>query len=88
MIEVGNHTEREAGHRDAEGPAVVEPPEADRDLGTGQGRQQGANHAGYAGRRRNTARGPEREVEAIRGWVWVMSRWTALCASKGGEGQV
>ena len=47
-----------------------------------------ANNAGHGGRHRSAARGTERAAEAVGGWAWATSRWTELCARKGGGERV
>ena len=62
-----------------------EPPGDDRDLGAGREQQRGGRtDAGYDGKCRHAARGPERATEAGGGGVWAMSRWMAFRDRKAG----
>ena len=75
------------GTRNKERPVAENPPVSDRDLVAGQGRQRGADDAGYDGRCRDAPRGAEQAAEAGRGWAEATSRWNMLRSRKVGGDQ-
>ena len=66
------HTERKIGRdtKETEVPTEYNPPETDRDLGTGQGRQEGANGCGTRRRKQECGAGCRDERQRLVGGGW------------------